>query len=56
MQAVLETALQNYRQTLRVEELNRAYARMSPGQMADYQQEVESWERATLSDGLDPKR
>jgi len=55
MQAVLETALHNYRKALRVEELNLAYASMSPGQMADYQQEVESWERATLRDDLDPE-
>jgi len=55
MQAVLEAALKNYRQSMRIQAFNEAYARLPAQDRADLEQEVKFWDRATVMDGLDPE-
>ena len=55
MAAVLEAAVKNYRESLRIQSLNEAYARLSPKERENFEDEVNFWERATLRDGLEPE-
>ena len=55
MQAILDKAIEQYRQERLMEEVNAAYAalRADPAAWADWQNEMAAWD-ATLMDGLDP--